>query len=58
MVTTYVHRQWWIQDLAEEGAKPRVNLLFGKIFVEICMKMKEIRPGVGKSVATLGSATA
>ena len=45
MVTTYVHRQWWLQDLAEEGAKPRMNLLFGNFFAENGMKMKEIRPG-------------
>ena len=43
--------QWQIQDSPDEGgANPCVwpeNLLFGKIFTENCMKMKEIEPRRG-----------
>ena len=43
------------------GANPCVwvkNLLFDKIFVEDCIKMKEIGPGGCASVASLGFANA
>ena len=43
-------RQRRIQDVAEWGANPRedyANLLFGKIFAENCMKMKEFGPRGG-----------
>ena len=41
--------QWWIQDFLEGGANPSIsgkNLLFGKIFAENFMKMKERRGAV------------
>ena len=42
--------QWRIHYFPDGGAKPwfwRENLLFGKVFAENCMKMKEIGPGGG-----------
>ena len=39
--------QWWIQDFVDGGAptpKAGANLLFGQIFPENCMKIKEIGP--------------
>ena len=44
--------QWQIQDLPVFGN----NLLFGKIFAENCMKMKEIEPRVGVVHIPTGSA--
>ena len=50
------NNQWWIQDFPDswggmgERGEPmsfRQNLLFGKIFAENCVKMKEIGPRVG-----------
>ena len=40
--------QWRIQDFPEGGANPwdwGKNLLFGKIFAENCMKMKDNQGG-------------
>ena len=42
--------QWRIQDFPDGGTYPQgggANLLFGKIFLENCMKMKEIGPRGG-----------
>ena len=44
--------QWQIQDLPVFGN----NLLFGKIFAENCMKMKEIELRVGVAHVPTGSA--
>ena len=44
----YRQNQWRMQTFPDEGA----NLLFGKLFADKCLKMKEFRRGGGSIPST------